>query len=1028
MAKRSALYAILISFIIVILPVNSVIYGQSNLSKVIKNQTGSGAKIRATFSYSPVVPVTGVSIRFICKTNYTPDTWLWEFGDGTISYEPSPAHDYDNPGIYNVSLTVSLNGSSARTTKKVRVYAAKATATETKTQELVPAFEFSPATPEVGLNVQFTDQSTGSPTSWSWDFGDGGKSTVQNPQHQYNSSGTFNVTLTVSNGTSTKSLTKTITVIAALTPGFNYSPSNPESGEVIQFQDTTSGNPTSWSWNFGDGSTSNLQNPTHSYNNAGSYNVTLQVSNGYYTKSISKSVTVLAPIVVDFTYNPTAPVAGQDVQFVNSSTGSITSYAWNFGDGATSTLKDPVHKYNNAGAYTVTLTASNSRGSKSKSKTITINQSLNPSFTYTPSSPYAGQSVQFTDTSSGSPTSWQWNFGDSSSSNLQNPSHTYLSAGTYTVTLTVTNSAETKATSKTITVKPVVRADFTYSPTNPMVGTSIQFTDKSTGNITSWSWQFGDGGTSTQKNPTKTYSAAGSYNVKLTVSDGTTSNSMTQTVTVAAAIIADFSYSPASPIVGQEVQFLDNSQGSPTSWTWNFGDGATSTAKNPTHAYSQSGTYTVKLTVSNGTASSSQSKSLTVSSSSKRTITAASCALADVQAAIAEANPGDTVIVPAGRATWDKNLIIRKGITLKGMGIDSTVITCNYNGTGEIMNPGGYFITYEPSSPEGDQPFRLTGFTFNLNNKSGTGGLLLRNPTSYHQTKIRIDHTKWDNVVSGGNIWWIYGYFWGVADNNHFDTPGRFRFYALDSITWSNEIFTFGSANNFYMEDNFIRAHNDDFFYLEAAGRLALRYNTLYFDVQSSGYYPVVDVHGNQPTAWSAAMGFEGYGNEIYAAFGMRLIDMRAGRNLFYNNKITQSSGSSTISAREEYYDSNNPPAHAPDGQPQHVSDSYVFNNYRNGSVLIADFPYTGSQLYYSDEGYYVPTEDLHYWKHNIKFNGSSGVGVGLMSQRPSSCSKEGVAWWSTDENKLYRWKNGRWELYYTPYIYPHPLRTILGD
>ncbi|MCX7974337.1 MAG: PKD domain-containing protein, partial [Candidatus Aminicenantes bacterium] len=100
MAKRSAVYTILISLFIFILSINSVLSGQSNLSKAIKNQTGSGDKIRVTFSYSPLVPVTGVPIRFICKTNYTPDTWLWEFGDGTISYEPSPAHDYANPVSY----------------------------------------------------------------------------------------------------------------------------------------------------------------------------------------------------------------------------------------------------------------------------------------------------------------------------------------------------------------------------------------------------------------------------------------------------------------------------------------------------------------------------------------------------------------------------------------------------------------------------------------------------------------------------------------------------------------------------------------------------------------------------------------------------------------------------------------------------------------------------------------------------------------------------------------------------------------
>jgi len=1017
----------------------SSLYGQEirqNLQKVSPSSKSAASKafITARFSHTPLIIVTGLPVKFLDKSTVNnstgvPDVRVWDFGDGNTSYEQNPSHTYQNPGTYTISLTVTAGSASSKATKKVKVYGSKASSS-LKSVEVLPDFTFSPVNPEVGMSVQFKDGSTGNPTSWSWDFGDGGRSTNQNPQHQYQNSGTFNVTLTVSNGTSSKSLTKTITVIPVLTPGFSYSPANPEAGELIQFQDSSSGNPSAWNWNFGDGSTSNLQNPTHTYNNAGTYTVTLQVSNGDYTRTVSKTITVLAPITVGFSYSPANPVVGQDVQFSNASTGSITSYSWNFGDGSSSTLKDPVHKYSSAGNFSVTLTATNAKGSKSKSQTITINQSLSPSFSYSPASPYAGQTVQFTASSSGNPTSWSWDFGDGSTSSLQNPTHAYSSAGTYTVTLTASNNLETKTASKTINVKAVIQADFTYSPANPTAGTQIQFTDKSTGNITSWSWQFGDGGTSSQKNPTKTYSTAGSYNVKLTVSDGTTSNSMTQTVTVVESLAADFTFSPSSPAAGQEVQFMDNSKGSTTSWSWDFGDGGKSTAKNPAHTYSQAGAYTVKLAISDGTNSSTKNKSLTVSSSSSsKVITASSCALADVQAAIATAKAGDTVVVPAGKATWSSNLVINKGIILRGMGIDKTVITCSYAGTGQITSPSGYFITYEPNSPSEDQPFRLTGFTFNLNSITNTGGLLLRNTTSYHQTKIRIDHTKWQNVADNGNIMWVYGYFWGVADNNYFDTPGRFRFYALDTTTWANETFNFGSANNFYMEDNFFRCHKGDYWYIEGAGRLALRNNEIHLDV-TDDYYPVVDVHANMGIGWSAAMGFEGYNNIIYASFGNILVDMRGGRNLFYNNMINQTRSSPLLNVREEYFDSENAPAFAADGEPQHVSDSYIFNNYLNGNLILENkkFPYIGSQLFYSELGRYVPLENTDFWKHVHNFDGSTGVGVGLKSARPIYCKTEGVAYWVTEENVLYRWHNGNWELYYVPYTYPHPLRITFGD
>ena len=405
----------------------------------------------------------------------------------------------------------------------------------------------------------------------------------------------------------------------------------------------------------------------------------------------------------------------------------------------------------------------------------------------------------------------------------------------------------------------------------------------------------------------------------------------------------------------------------------------------------------------------------------------------DVVDAVNEANAEDMVVVPEGEATWNSNLVINKGIILKGAGIDKTVITCNYNGSGGNWKSSRFLVSYDPESPSENQSFRLSGFTFDINNKD-TGGLLLINTTNYHQTKIRIDHTKWENVIGNftRHIIHIYGYFYGVADNNYIDTPGLMRFEALDTTTWANETFDFGTADNFYMEDNFFRFYNSGCFYLEAAGRLALRYNAIKLDAlvgEDGMYCAVVPVHGNQANAWSGAMGFEAYGNEIYATYDNRLVDMRAGKTLFYNNTITQPRGSTMICAREEEYDSGNPPARSPiSGQPQHVSDSYIFNNYRNGVLKITDFPYTGSQLYYGDEGCYVPTEDIHFFRHNTSFNGSSGVGVGTLSQRPSSCSKEGVAWWATDENKLYRWKNGKWELYYTPFPYPHPLRAILSD
>ena len=328
--------------------------------------------------------------------------------------------------------------------------------------------------------------------------------------------------------------------------------------------------------------------------------------------------------VANFTFSPTSPVAGQTVAFTDASTNSPTSWLWEFGDGFTSTVKNPTHAFSSAGTYGVKLTATNAGGSGAVTKQVGVSPVVTPvaSFSFSPPGPVTGQAVSFFDESANSPTSWSWTFGDGGTSGLRNPTHAYAAPGNYTVFLTATNAAGSSATSRSVTVTqsaaPV--ADFAWTPFGPLPGQAITFTDQSSGGPTSWLWTFGDGTTSLSANPVKSYSSAGTWNVTLEVSNAFGSSSRTKPVTVSAAgsaPVASFTFTPASPLPGQTVQFTDTSTGGPTGWTWDFGDGTFSAAQNPTKAYGGAGTLTVRLTAYNAFGSSVATKPIVVATANR---------------------------------------------------------------------------------------------------------------------------------------------------------------------------------------------------------------------------------------------------------------------------------------------------------------------------------------------------------------------------------------------------------------------------
>jgi PKD repeat protein len=474
---------------------------------------------------------------------------------------------------------------------------------------------------------------------YTWSFGDGGTANTANPVYTYANAGWYYVCMTVwgltpNNTVFQCSMCDSVQIGNPIQPcNSNYSFT--QSGFTANFTSlaTGPGTITNYAWNFGDGNQSNLQNPSHTYANAGTYISCLTiygVNNGItYTCSYCDTI-VISNLGQPCNANFVSTQIGLNAAFSDQSTspGPITNYVWNFGDGNTSNLQNPTHTYATSGVYNVCLTIS---GVDSNNNTFvctycdsinvqTVGTPCTSSYTYVAG---AGNSVSFTSTSTapGPISNYQWAFGDGGTANTANPTHTYANPGWYNVCLTI--SGQTAAgffqcyTCDSIYVGNTpapCNADFSYVYFS---SNTLTFANTSTGNgtLSSSMWMFGDGNTSTQTNPTHTYTTPGWYNVCLVVSF--VNNGMATTCTYCDSVFVQGGLNPnncfatanfTGNIAGNTANFINTSTcvGCTSTWyAWDFGDATYSTLNSPSHTYSSSGNYNVCLIV-NGTDSMQQ--------------------------------------------------------------------------------------------------------------------------------------------------------------------------------------------------------------------------------------------------------------------------------------------------------------------------------------------------------------------------------------------------------------------------------------
>lgn len=379
---------------------------------------------------------------------------------------------------------------------------------------------------------------------------------------------------------------------------------------VVKFTDLSTGNPETWQWNLGNGTTSYLQHPSAIYFAPGKYPVTLIVKGASGEDSITKTdfIEVYASPVINFSVNNASGCYPLDVQFTDitaNTNGTISSWLWDFGDGGSSTSKDPLHTYNSDKNFNVTLQVKNSNGCAAvytKNSAVQISSGVLSGFTNNnPKTCTAPVTINFQNTSAGTGVlQYEWNFGDGFTSSEPNPSHTYTNIGSYTISLISINEngcRDTLTKTNAVTVGQV--------KARIKIGDTIcenmheQIVDASTPAPASVNWYFGDGTTSADFNPLKKYTSSGIYKIKLVANFGACTDSAEKTISVLPKPSASFI---ADKTTGCAVPFTTNFSAQGTgivSYQWDFGDSSFSNEAAPVHVYNANGTYTVKLIVVN---------------------------------------------------------------------------------------------------------------------------------------------------------------------------------------------------------------------------------------------------------------------------------------------------------------------------------------------------------------------------------------------------------------------------------------------
>ncbi len=564
----------------------------------------------ADFTASPLSGCFPLKVNFFDNSTNGPTSWSWDLGNGTSSGNAAPSTIYLTPGTYTVTLiATNANGSDSVTkVNYITVYG-----------NPNPNFSVSNTKGCAPFTTSFTDLSSTAAgttiTNWEWDFGNGTISNDSNPTPTFNSAGIFDITLTLKNsGGCSSSISKAqyISVSPALAAGFSSSKSvKCKPPENIFFTNSTNGTGImTYLWDFGDGATGSGRNISHNFLSGDTFIIKLTATNQFGCKD-EHTDTLTLNNSIPLISGPDTVCFNTPATFSNSSTPAPIRSQWYFGDSSFSSELSPTKIWAAPGTYILKLVNTNVNCVDSATKNITV--ITLPAVKFTADDTASCKiplTVNFSDLTPGS-VSWLWDFGDTSvPSTIQNPAHTYTSitsSGSRNVTLTITDLYGcVNSTTKSGYIK-------IFEPTVTINtgegGGCLPYVFKASADVlsadgvASYAWSFPNGNpvSSTDSTPTVTYNTLGTYDVILTVTtkDGCqATDTASEGVKTGTKPTVDFGVSPVALCAGALFNFTDASNPADR-WLWDFGDKKSDTKQNPTHAYEDTGRFTVKLSAWN---------------------------------------------------------------------------------------------------------------------------------------------------------------------------------------------------------------------------------------------------------------------------------------------------------------------------------------------------------------------------------------------------------------------------------------------